>query len=147
MLAESGTHARGDVRIEGADHVAENGAGPDATTRAGSVPSMPVRASMLLRVKAVWIFPLAIPAVLIVLMTFIYIGSVLNPTAHLVGLPVLVVNEDSGATVNGRHIDEGATLAHALHASSEVSTKLELRGASLDDAKRRWTGEAPTPQS
>ena len=54
--------------------------------------------------------PVAIPLVLVVLMTFIYIGAVLNPTAHLNGLPVLVVNEDGGATVNGQMVAEGATV-------------------------------------
>jgi YhgE/Pip-like protein len=96
---------------------------------------MPVRATMVLRVRSVWIFPLAIPLVLVVLMTFIYIGAVLNPTAHLHGLPVMVVNQDSGASVNGQHVDEGATVVQALNSSSVVSTKLELRRSTLDEAK------------
>ncbi len=120
--------------VAGAGDIAK-GADPHRIAEPGAVPTMPVRARMVLRVKAVWIFPLAIPLVLIVLMTFIYIGSVLNPTAHLHGLPVMVVNQDSGATANGRHIDEGATVVHALKSSPVVSTKLELRSATLDEAK------------
>jgi uncharacterized phage infection (PIP) family protein YhgE len=90
---------------------------------------------MFMRVKAVWIFPLAIPLVLIVLMTFIYIGSVLNSTAHLDGLPVMVVNQDSGVSVNGQYVDEGATVVHALNSSRVLSTKLALLSAPLDEAK------------
>ena len=103
---------------------------------------------MVLGVKAVWIFPLAIPLVLIVLMTFIYIGSVLNPTAHLHGLPVMVVNQDSGATANGRHVDEGATVVHALKSSRVASTKLESAHAPRwMRRRRRWTGGVPMPRS
>jgi uncharacterized phage infection (PIP) family protein YhgE len=35
-------------------------------------------------------------AVLIVLMTLVYFGSVVNPTGHLHALPVAIVNQDSG---------------------------------------------------
>ncbi len=48
-----------------------------------------------------------ISSVLIAVITAIYIGSVVNPTAHLHGLPVMVVNRDAGATVHGRRIDLG----------------------------------------
>ena len=135
MPTESETDVRDNAPTAGAEHVLDAGAGPDGTTAAGSVPSIPVRARMVLRVRSVWIFPLAIPLVLVVLMTFIYIGAVLNPTAHLDGLPVMVVNQDSGAIVNGQHVDEGDTVVHALKSSPAVSTKLALRSATLAEAK------------
>ncbi len=135
MPTQSDSDALGSARIAGADHAPEAGEARDGTTEASPVPSMPVRARMVLRVRSVWIFPLAIPLVLVVLMTFIYIGAVLNPTAHLHGLPVMVVNQDSGASVNGQHVDEGATVVQALNSSSVVSTKLELRRTTLDEAK------------
>ena len=135
MPTESETDVRDNAPTAGAEHVLDAGAGPDGTTAAGSVPSMPVRARMVLRVRSVWIFPLAVPLVLVVLMTFIYIGAVLNPTAHLDGLPVMVVNQDSGASVNGQHVDEGDTVVHALKSSPAVSTKLALRSATLAEAK------------
>jgi YhgE/Pip-like protein len=132
---ESMTQGHDEASSVVAGDVPDRAAGTDGTTDSGPVLSMPVRASMVLRVKAVWIFPLVIPIVLIVLMTFIYIGSVLNPAAHLHGLPVMVVNEDSGAIINGQRIDEGATVVHALTSSPRVSTKLELRRTALDLAK------------
>jgi YhgE/Pip-like protein len=135
MPTEFETSAGGEVTSAGADHDPNPATSPDGTTGVGSVPSMPVRARMVLRVRAVWIFPLVIPLVLIVLMTFIYIGSVLNPTAHLDGLPVMVVNQDDGASVNGQRIDEGAMVVQALKSSTVVSTKLGLRSATLEEAK------------
>jgi YhgE/Pip-like protein len=102
---------------------------------AGSQPSMPVLARTVLKVKAVWIFPLVIPAVLIVLMTFIYIGSVLDPPAHLHGLPVLVVNQDAGATVNGEHVNEGTSFVRALTGARAVTTKLDLTPATMAQAE------------
>jgi hypothetical protein len=62
----------------------------------------PVRAGRILRLRGVWIAPLVITAVLIALITVIYIGAVVNPTGHIHGLPVMVVNRDAGATVHGR---------------------------------------------
>jgi YhgE/Pip-like protein len=135
VATESDTDVCGTTDTAGAGQDPEAGASGVGTTEAGSAPSMPVRARMVLRTRSVWIFPLAIPLVLVVLMTFIYIGAVLNPTGRLDGLPVMVVNQDTGATVNGRHVDEGATVVQALNSSSEVSTKLKLRSTTLDEAK------------
>ena len=97
--------------------------------------TFPVRARMVLRVPPVWIFPLCIPAVLITVMTLIYIGSVLNPAAHLHGLPVMVVNQDSGAEVGGHHVDEGETVVNALTHTTAVSSRLGLRLTSLKEAE------------
>src|SRR5947209_19697524 len=48
--------------------------------------------------------------VLIVAMTLVYFGSVVNPTGHLHGLPVAVVNQDAGANVGGQHVNFGAQI-------------------------------------
>ena len=55
-----------------------------------------VRARKVLGVPKVWVLPLVLPAIMIALVTTIYIGSVIDPTGHLHGLPVLIVNEDAG---------------------------------------------------
>ncbi len=58
-------------------------------------------------------------------MTVIYIGSVVDPVGHLHGLPVLVVNEDAGATVGPRHVDVGSQVVAALeHISCRVQPAL-----------------------
>ena len=135
MATEFDADARSQSHTAGSDGGSEAGAGQARTPEAGSSRSMPVRARMVLRKRSVWIFPLAIPLVLVVLMSFIYIGAVLNPTAHLNGLPVMVVNQDTGTTTNGHQINEGAKVVQALNSSSEVSTKLKLRTVTLDQAK------------
>ena len=73
-------------------------AGP---TRHSGAPrrAFPVRASDLLKVRAVWILPLILGCVVVVLITAFYVGSVVDPLAHLHGLPVAVVNQDRGAVI------------------------------------------------
>ena len=61
-----------------------------ATVESGPKKSS-IRARTVLRVRKVWILPLLIPAVMIALVTAIYIGSVVDPVDHISGLPVLVV--------------------------------------------------------
>src|SRR6476469_3222273 len=55
-----------------------------------------VRAKHLLRVPAMWTIPVIVGPTVLVLITVFYIGSVVNPVAHLRGLPVSIVNEDAG---------------------------------------------------
>jgi YhgE/Pip-like protein len=97
----------------------------------------PVRAGRILRLRGVWIAPLVITAVLIALITVIYIGAVVNPTGHIHGLPVMVVNRDAGATVHGRRVDIGAQIVDALQHASPVTSKLALTLTSLSAAKAK----------
>jgi YhgE/Pip-like protein len=85
----------------------------------------------------VWITVIAITSVLIVLMTLIYVGSVVDPVDHLHGLPVLVVNEDSGATVGSRHVVIGDQVVAALNQTSAVSTRLTLDPVTIAGASAR----------
>lgn len=96
---------------------------------------MPVRAAQILRVRKIWLLPVAIAAVFVALMSVIYIGSVVDPTAQLHNLPVEVVNEDTGATVHNQRVDVGADLVTALRQSSGVSSHLQLRTVTLSKAQ------------
>lgn len=96
---------------------------------------IPLRA--VLRVPKTWIVPALLSGLLIVLISLIYVGSVVNPTAHLSDLPVLVVNEDHGATVDGQPLDVGAQVTSALEGSTKVTSRLELRSMSLAGAQHR----------
>jgi hypothetical protein len=53
----------------------------------------------------VWVLPLVLGCV-VVLITAFYVGSVVDPLAHLSGLPVAVVNQDRGAVVIAARILE-----------------------------------------
>jgi len=106
--------------------------GDGAPERSESPVAM--RASALLRVKAVWITPIVLASVLIALMTLIYVGSVVDPLAHLSGLPVLVVNEDAGAALGGTQLNLGHEVTDALEHTKAVSNALSLRNVTLTKA-------------
>ena len=99
-------------------------------------PRLPVRAGRLLRVKAVWVIPLVVASVVVSVMTALYISSVVNPLAHLRGLPVAVVNQDRGATVGSQHLDVGQQVQAGLLASPQVSSRLRLVVSTLPEAQR-----------
>lgn len=96
-----------------------------------------VRAKNLLRMRALWAIPVIVGSILMVLVTVIYIGSVVNPVGHLRGLPVSIVNDDAGATIGTRHVDFGAQLQSGLTSSRAVSTLLSLAPERLQTAKDR----------
>jgi YhgE/Pip-like protein len=97
--------------------------------------SSEVRASKLLRARAVWITPLIVTSVVIALITLAYMGSVVNPTAHLRHLPVLVVNEDQGAAVGSQRIDLGQQVESSLTGTTAVSERLSLKKLTLAQAR------------
>jgi YhgE/Pip-like protein len=68
-------------------------------------------------------------------MTLIYFGSVVDPASHLSGLPVLVVNEDQGATVPSGQIDIGQQVVSALEHSHAVASRLALTSTTFARAK------------
>lgn len=57
-----------------------------------------------------------------------------NPTAHLHGLPVAVVNEDAGGKVGSQPVDFGQQLAAGLIHSPALSSRLALRPSTLGEA-------------
>jgi len=107
-----------------------------ATRRRGPDPRLPVRAGRLLRVRAIWVIPLAVASVVVAIMTGLYIASVVNPLAHLRGLPVAVVNQDLGATVGGQHLRVGQQVQAGLLASPAVSGRLSLEVSTLAQAEQ-----------
>jgi YhgE/Pip-like protein len=94
-----------------------------------------VRASQVLRVRKIWLIPVLIGAVFVALMSAIYFGSVVNPTGHLHGLPVVIVNQDTGANVQGRRVDVGASIARGLERSTAVNSRLGLDNTTLEAAE------------
>lgn len=84
-----------------------------------------------LRVPSVWLPPAVVVAILVVVMTLVYFGSVVNPAAHLHGLPVAVVDEDTGGNVGTRRVDFGEQLAAGLIRSPAVSSRLGLHASTL----------------
>ncbi len=97
----------------------------------------PLRWSDPFKVRSVWVPPVVVVMVLIVAMTLVYFGSVINPTGHLHGLPVAVVNQDAGADVSGRHVNFGEQIASGLTGSPAVSNRLALGPSTLAQAKHQ----------
>lgn len=85
-----------------------------------------LRAWALLRVRTVWLVPIAIAAVLVFFMTLFYIGAIVNPAGHLSGLPVTLVNEDRGAVAQGSRVNIGAEVAADLLHAPGVTSRLSL---------------------
>ena len=116
---------------------------PNDTTTYADTGHTPVTAGQLLRTKRIWVVPVILASLFMGLVSVIYIGSVINPTGHLHGLPVMLVNEDSGASVHGRTIDVGASIANGLEQSAGVTSRLKLEPASLAQAEATMnTGHA-----
>jgi YhgE/Pip-like protein len=106
-----------------------------ATEQAPDPEAHGARAGQLLRVRSIWLVPLLLATVFVALMSVIYVGSVINPTGHLHGLPVLIVDEDQGALAGGQHVNLGASLTSALQHSSAVSSRLDLRSVTDSQAQ------------
>ena len=97
-----------------------------STSTPSSSPRLYVRARQILRSRKIWIVPILTASVFAALMATVYFGSVVNPTGHLRGLPVMIVDQDSGAVVDGHHMNFGASLASTLEHSSAVTSRLNL---------------------
>ncbi|MGA3219712.1 MAG: DUF3533 domain-containing protein [Acidimicrobiales bacterium] len=94
-----------------------------------------LRAAQLLKDKGVWAFSLAVGSVLVVLMTLFYFGSIVDPTAHLHGLPVVVVDQDAGAATASGRVDLGDQVVGALTKTPAVTDKLAVTVLSLSQAE------------
>lgn len=111
-----------------------------AGTMTGPEPSNSAprrRASQLLRDPSVWAAPALVVSILLFVLTLVYFGSVVNPSGHLHGLPVSVVNQDVGASVGSQRVDLGAQVATGLTGSPPVSSRLSLHAASLPATEGR----------
>jgi YhgE/Pip-like protein len=105
-----------------------------------SAPEEPVglpetRAAALLRVRSVWALPAVLAGVVVILMTLIYFGSIVDPVSHLHGLPVLVVNEDVGAKGPTGEMNLGDQTVAALTGTHAISSRLALDVTTLARAK------------
>jgi len=98
--------------------------------------AFPIRARDLLKVRAVWISPLALGSVVVVLITAFYIGSVVDPLDHLHGLPVAVVNQDRTATIGSQRINIGQQVQRGLSDTPAVFGRLGLTDTTRASAEK-----------
>ncbi|MDO8212541.1 YhgE/Pip domain-containing protein [Conexibacter sp. CPCC 206217] len=93
----------------------------------------PLGALDLLRKRPLWVAPIVLGAVVIALMTALYIGSVVDPIDRMDGLPVSVVNLDDG----GDSMNLGRALEAQLLRTETTSGKLAVHAEPLDAARER----------
>jgi YhgE/Pip-like protein len=96
-----------------------------------------MRASQLFKAPQIWLAPAIIVIALVFVMTLFYLGSVVNPSAHIHDLPVSLVDEDAGATVGGTQVNFGRQVAQGLVSSPAVSSRLTLNQLTLSEAKHQ----------
>jgi YhgE/Pip-like protein len=89
------------------------------------------------RVRSVWVPPLILVVIMVLVITLAYIGSAVNPAAHLHGLSVAVVNQDAGATVGAQRINLGDRLTAGLSGSRAVTSRLAVRRSTLAAVQER----------
>jgi len=126
-----------DTSDPGAPPVSEGSPGPQPPTEHRPGDPYQVRAKHLLKARGIWMVPAIVGSVLLVLITVFYIGSVVDPVAHLRGLPVSIVDQDAGASIGSQHVDLGAQLQSGLTGSRTVSTLLALTPERLRAAESR----------
>ncbi|HTU37122.1 MAG TPA: DUF3533 domain-containing protein [Acidimicrobiales bacterium] len=91
----------------------------------------PIKARMVLRVPRLWLITLLLSAIMVALITAFYIASVVDPVAHLNGLPVVVVNEDHGATIGGQPVNIGHQVQAGLTGSQVLTSHLQVQTSDL----------------
>ncbi len=96
-----------------------------------------MRAVDLLRQRPVWAAPIVIGAILIGLMTALYIGSAVDPIDHMHGLPVSLVENDAGGHLYAKPVDLGRKLEGELLGAPEVTEKLAIHVEPLAAARDR----------
>jgi uncharacterized phage infection (PIP) family protein YhgE len=94
-----------------------------------------VTAAAMLSQPAVWLSPVVIGAALFALITLIYLGVIVNPTSHLRGLPVLIVNEDTAVRTPAGTVDLGREITGQLTRTPAVADRLAFTVTTLGGAQ------------
>ncbi len=94
-----------------------------------------MRAADVVRARSVWVLPLIVGSLLVMFMTLIYFGSLVDPSGHLHGLPVSIVNEDRGITTSSGPLNVGDMVVAGLKGAPAVSSRLSLQVRTLAEAE------------
>jgi YhgE/Pip-like protein len=95
----------------------------------------PLRAADLLRNRRTLVSLAVIAGVVVALMTLVYFGSIVDPSAHLHGLPVDMVDQDSGAITPTGRIDLGQQVVAGLTDNAQITSRLAITVGSLSSAR------------
>lgn len=103
--------------------------------RRQETPAAGVRAGTILRERGTWLFPVAVPLLMVALITAIYVASVVDPPEYLSGLPVRVVNDDEGVDLPSGHTAFGDSIVDGLQGSEDITSRLDIQVTTLDQAR------------
>lgn len=105
------------------------------TTTETFAAGRPLGATTLLKNRRTWAQLATVTGLVVALMTLLYFGSIVDPSAHLHGLPVTVVNEDSGANTATGKVDIGHQVVAGLTGNSKITSRLAITVESLSGAR------------
>jgi YhgE/Pip-like protein len=97
----------------------------------------PLTARKLMARRRTLVMPAIAAGVVVALMTLVYFGSIVDPAAHLRGLPVAIVDEDLGATSATGPVDIGREVTASLTGNTAITSRLALIVQSLPAADAR----------
>ncbi|MEY2228232.1 YhgE/Pip domain-containing protein, partial [Streptomyces sp. BF23-30] len=91
----------------------------------------------MLRRPQLWIGTGLIAAAVSMLFALLYVGGNVNPKGNLRDLPVALVNTDSGADVNGRHVNLGEQIVSGIQKAAKGDKSIDWQVVSREEADKR----------
>ncbi|MGO4617746.1 YhgE/Pip domain-containing protein [Nocardia sp. 2YAB30] len=82
-----------------------------------------------------WVRPVAVIAMLMALLSTMYLGYVINPVKNLHDLPLALVDQDVGDTLGGNPANVGSQITEALSANIPAD-KVDLRVIDITETQR-----------
>jgi len=89
----------------------------------------------VLRSARLWIGSGLLVAILSSVFATLYVGGNLDPVGHLKNLPVALVNEDSGAVVDGRAVNFGEHVVAGIQRSEQADHSIAWQDVSASKAR------------
>lgn len=91
----------------------------------------------VLRRPQLWIGTGLIAAVVSMLFALLYVGGNVNPKGNLRDLPVALVNSDTGAEINGRHVNLGEQVVSGIQKAAKGEKSIDWQVVSREEADKR----------
>ncbi|WP_433712385.1 YhgE/Pip domain-containing protein [Nocardia sp. CA-084685] len=84
----------------------------------------------------VWLAPAVVVSLLMALLATMYLAYVVDPSKHLHGFPIAVVDQDSGDVLGGKPTNVGKQISDAL-VQQTPSDKIDLRVLGINEAQQQ----------
>jgi YhgE/Pip-like protein len=84
----------------------------------------------------VWLAPAIVVSLLMALLATMYLAYVVDPSKHLHGFPIALVDQDSGDVIGGKPTNVGKQISDAL-VQQTPSDKIDLRVLGINEAQQQ----------